>query len=85
MIVGNYAIGIGGDFITAVEGKPVEAQDAIQRAMTRKRVGEQLELTINRAGKTQKIMVRLGESKRGSIAAHWPRPFSRINCFAPDS
>ncbi len=62
VIIGNYAVGIGGDLITAVDGKQIETQDAIQRAMTRKRVGDQLELTINRAGKTQKVTVRLGES-----------------------
>ncbi len=62
VIIGNYAIGIGGDLITSVDGKPVESQEAIQRAMTRKRVGDQLELTVIRNGKTQKVNVRLGES-----------------------
>ena len=62
VIIGNYAIGIGGDLITAVDGKPIEAQDTIQRVMTHKRVGERLELTIYRAGRTQKLTVKLGES-----------------------
>lgn len=62
VIISNYAIGIGGDLITSVDGKPVETQDAIQRVMTRKRVGDSMELTLNRAGRSQKITVRLGES-----------------------
>jgi len=62
VIIGNYAVGIGGDLITAVDGQPVEGQDTIQRAMTRKRVGDQLSLTIVRSGRTQKLNVRLGES-----------------------
>jgi len=62
VIIGNYAVGIGGDLITAVDGKPVEAQDTIQRVMTRKRVGDSMQLTIYRAGRSQKLTVRLGES-----------------------
>ena len=62
VIIGNYAVGIGGDLITAVDGKPVEAQNDIQRAMTRKRVGDLLEVTVYRGGKTVKLNVRLGES-----------------------
>ncbi|MDQ6677798.1 MAG: trypsin-like peptidase domain-containing protein [Acidobacteriota bacterium] len=62
VVIGNYAVGIGGDLITAIDGKPIETQDAVQRAMTRKRVGDSMELTILRNGRTQKINVHLGES-----------------------
>ena len=62
VVISNYAIGIGGDLITAVDGKPVEAQDTIQRVMTRKRVGDSMELTVTRCGRSQKVNVRLGES-----------------------
>jgi S1-C subfamily serine protease len=62
VIVGNYRLGIGGDLIVSVDGKPVESQDVLARAMTRKRVGDILELEIIRGGKKQKITVKLGES-----------------------
>jgi S1-C subfamily serine protease len=62
VIVGNYPIGIGGDLIVEVDGKAVESQDAIARAMTRKRVGDTLKLGIIRGGRSQNITVKLGES-----------------------
>jgi S1-C subfamily serine protease len=66
VIVGNtYALLIGGDFIVAVDGKAVESQDAIARAMTRKRVGDPLELTVWRDGRKQKITVKLAEAGGG--------------------
>jgi len=43
---GVYQIGIGGDFVIAAEGQPVESNDALQRALNRKRVGDALDLTI---------------------------------------
>jgi S1-C subfamily serine protease len=62
VIVGNYPLLIGGDLIVEVDGKAVEGQDALARAMTRKKVGDALALTIFRGGKQQKITVKLGES-----------------------
>jgi S1-C subfamily serine protease len=57
--VGNYAIPVGGDFITHVEGKPVKGDDDIVRAATSKHAGESLELTIIRGGRSMKISVNL--------------------------
>ncbi|MEO5926002.1 MAG: trypsin-like peptidase domain-containing protein [Bryobacteraceae bacterium] len=57
--VGNYAIPFGGDFITHVDGKPVKGEDEIVRIVTRKHAGETIELTIYRAGRSQKISVTL--------------------------
>jgi S1-C subfamily serine protease len=62
VIVGNYRVPVGGDFIVAVDGKPVDAQDVLARAMTRKRVGDTLELELLRGGKRLKVTVKLGES-----------------------
>jgi S1-C subfamily serine protease len=62
VIVGNYRLGIGGDLIVGVDGKLVDSQDVMARAMTRKRVGDILELEIIRGGKKQKLTVKLGES-----------------------
>ncbi|MDQ6665223.1 MAG: trypsin-like peptidase domain-containing protein [Acidobacteriota bacterium] len=60
VIVGNYPLGIGGDLVVAVDGKPIEKQDDLQRALTRKRAGDSIALTIFRDGRTQKVTVKLG-------------------------
>ncbi len=62
VIVGNYRLGIGGDLIVSVDGKEVESQDVLARVMTRKRIGDTLQLEIIRAGKRQKLTVKLGDS-----------------------
>ena len=62
VIVGNYRLGIGGDFITAVEGQRVEGNDSLERALNRKRAGQTLNLTIYRNGRSQQVGVRLGEA-----------------------
>jgi S1-C subfamily serine protease len=62
-IVGRrYQIYVGGDFITAVEGQPVTGNETLQRAMTKKRGGDTLEMTVIRNGKTQNVKVRLAEA-----------------------
>jgi S1-C subfamily serine protease len=61
-IAGVYQIGIGGDFIIAVDGNPVESKDALQRALNRKRVGDTLDLTVYRNGRTQRVRVKVGEA-----------------------
>jgi S1-C subfamily serine protease len=63
-LAGNYQIGIGGDFIIAVDGNPVESNDALQRILNRKRVGDTLELTVYRNGRTQRVGVKVGEAPR---------------------
>jgi S1-C subfamily serine protease len=60
--VGNARLGVGGDLITAVDGKPVTEADAITRAMSRKRPGEILELSVYRNGRSVNIKVKLGEA-----------------------
>jgi serine protease Do len=60
--VGVYQIRIGGDFIIAVDGHPVESNDSLQRVLNRKRVGDVLELTVYRNGRTQRIDVKVGEA-----------------------
>ncbi len=61
-IVGVYQIGIGGDFIIAVDGQPVESNDSLQRVLNKKRVGDSTELTVYRNGHTQRIVVKVGEA-----------------------
>jgi S1-C subfamily serine protease len=62
VIVGNYRVGVGGDLIIAIDGKPVEGRDSLQRAISRKRAGDTLELTVYRNHSRQKIRVKLGEA-----------------------
>ncbi|MBM3776277.1 MAG: trypsin-like serine protease [Acidobacteria bacterium] len=59
VIVGNYRLGVGGDLITAVDGRPVESDQGLQRSMSRKRAGDTLNLTIFRGGRTRRLQVRL--------------------------
>jgi len=59
--IGNVQLGVGGDLITQIEGRPVDRNDAITRSLNKKRPGDKLELTIFRAGKTSKVSVVLGE------------------------
>ncbi|HEY7389843.1 MAG TPA: trypsin-like peptidase domain-containing protein [Bryobacteraceae bacterium] len=65
--VGNYQLGIGGDFIVAVEGQAVEGIETLTRAFNRKRAGDTLNLTVYRNGRTQQINVRLGEAGRAVL------------------
>jgi len=63
VIVGNrYRIGVGGDLIIAIDGSPVDGQDALPRAMNQKRPGESMVLTIFRGNRTQKVTVTLGSA-----------------------
>ena len=59
VIIGNAPVVIGGDLIVAVDGKPIERSDAIPRALSRKRAGDTLELTVYRGGRTLKLAVKL--------------------------
>ena len=60
VVIGNAQVGVGGDLIVAVDGKPVDRQDAISRALARKRAGDMLDLTVFRGGRRVNIKVRLG-------------------------
>jgi len=60
----TYQIGIGGDLIMAVEGQPVTSNDALQRALSRKRGGDILALTVYRGGRKVDVKVKLGEAPR---------------------
>ncbi|HYP12999.1 MAG TPA: trypsin-like peptidase domain-containing protein [Bryobacteraceae bacterium] len=61
VVVGNIELGVGGDLIMALDGKPVDRNDAITRALSTKRPGDKLELTIHRGGRVFKASVVLGE------------------------
>ena len=59
--IGNAEVLVGGDLIMSIDGKPVERDDAISRALASKRTGDTLELTIFRNGKTMNVRIRLGD------------------------
>jgi S1-C subfamily serine protease len=60
--VGNAQLGVGGDFITAIEGKPVVDDDSLSRVVARKRPGDVVDLTIYRNGRTMNVKVTLVEA-----------------------
>ncbi len=57
--IGNVELGIGGDLIIAVDGQPADREDALVRAISRKRVGDTITLTIVRNGRTLSLPVKL--------------------------
>jgi serine protease Do len=61
VVIGNQEVGIGGDFITAIDGKKISEPDAVTRALSTKRAGEVLTLTIFRNGRSMDLKVKLGE------------------------
>src|SRR5690242_12447148 len=62
IVAGSYRVGVGGDLIVAIDGKPPESNDSLRRFLDRKRSGDMTELTISRGGRTQKVRVKLGEA-----------------------
>ena len=62
IVGGRYRLGIGGDLIVAIDGNPVEGQDALTRALSQKRPGEKMVLTVFRGNRTMKVTVTLGSA-----------------------
>ena len=59
VIISNYPVGIGGDLIVAIDGQPVDGNDSLTKAMSRKRGGDSMELTVYRNGRKEQIKVKL--------------------------
>jgi S1-C subfamily serine protease len=62
--IGNAELLVGGDLITAIDGKPIDRYDAISRALARKRAGDTVEMTVFRNGRTMNVQIKLGEEGR---------------------
>lgn len=67
VIVGNWQVPVGGDLITAVDGKPVKDQQAVQRAVSSKHAGDTLTLTVFRDGRSMDVKVTLGGEDQGEV------------------
>ena len=65
--IGNGLLRVGGDLITAVDGKKVEEENAITRAVALKHAGETLDLTVWRDGRTMDVKVTLAEQSDGVL------------------
>jgi S1-C subfamily serine protease len=57
--IGNVELGVGGDLIVAIDGKAVDREDALVRAISQKRVGDTINLTVYRNGAALNIPVKL--------------------------
>ena len=57
--IGNVELGVGGDLITAIDGQPVDREDALVRAIAGKRVGDSLTLTVLRNGRPVSVPLKL--------------------------
>lgn len=57
--IGNVELGIGGDLIMAIDDRPVQREDSLVQAISQKRVGDTITLTVYRNGRTIKIPVKL--------------------------
>jgi S1-C subfamily serine protease len=65
--IGNGLLRVGGDLITAVDGKRVEEENAITRAVALKHAGDTLDLTVWRDGRTLDVKVTLAEQGEGVL------------------
>jgi S1-C subfamily serine protease len=59
--IGNVQLVVGGDLIVAIDGHPIDREDAISRSLARKRAGDTLELTVFRNGRTTNVKVTLSD------------------------
>jgi S1-C subfamily serine protease len=60
--VGNQRLGIGGDFITSIDGKPVTDDESLLRAVAKKRPGDVIDLTVYRGNHSIDVKVTLVEA-----------------------
>ena len=63
---------IGGDVITAVDGKAVETMQDLSAAVKAQKPGDEVELTVLRDGKEIAVAVTLGERKGAQAAPTMP-------------
>jgi len=59
--VGAQPVLAGGDVITQVDGEDVTSMDEVVAAVNAAKVGDELEITVDRDGETKQFKVKLGE------------------------
>ena len=62
IVVGNYVVDVGGDFIVEVDGQPVNNRNTLTRALERKKAGDPIRLTVFRGRRQLTVTVTLAES-----------------------
>ena len=61
--LGNVPIMLGGDLIVAIDGQPVQDQQALSQVMNSHRAGDTVRMTIYRGKKKMDVNVSLGETR----------------------
>ena len=67
-VIGGETYAIGGDIITAVDGKPVESITELQTAIQEHRAGDVVKLTVARDSGTTELSVTLGTQPTSATA-----------------
>ena len=62
--IGNLLVAVGGDLITAIDGKKVGSMDELNELMDGFKVGQVISLDFLRSGQARKIKVTLEEMPR---------------------
>jgi S1-C subfamily serine protease len=62
VVVDNYVVDIGGDFIVQVEGQPVTGRTVLTHVLERKKAGDPLRLTVVRGRRQFTVTVTLGQA-----------------------
>lgn len=65
-VVGGQEIGIGGDFIQEIDGRPCDRADAISRILSRRRAGDTVDVKIFRGGRSLTLKVTLGSGAKNA-------------------
>ena len=65
IIGGMYELGIGGDLIMAIDGKPANALDSLRTGLKNKKPGDKVELMLFRGGRKVNVTVLL--TANGSV------------------
>lgn len=60
IVLGNYRVPWGGDFITEIDGRPVTNSRLLQQSLALKRGGDELTLKVFRDGEEVEVVVKLG-------------------------
>lgn len=65
-VIRGYEVGVGGDLIQEVDGRPADRPDAISRIISRRRAGDAIDIKIFRNGRSQNLKVTLGSAGNGA-------------------